>query len=467
MKINEENIIEITEELSSEYEVSKVLSKYPKDTIIVKNVKDFDMPIISGISNTREKIAKSINCEVSEITKRIIEAIDNPIKVEKFTDLSEYNSSKVDLDKIPILTHYKRDGGKYITSGVVFARDPESGIQNASIHRMMVLDNERLVIRIVPRNLYTYFQNAQKSGKDLEIAIAIGMDPAILLASTTSIPIDYNEMDVANAFKNGKLELIKCGNLEVPKADIILEGKISVKENVAEGPFVDLTDTYDIIRDQPVINLSKMHIKKDNPHYHSILPAGFEHKLLQGLPQEPRIFKAVKNAVPTVENVVLTEGGCCWLHAVISINKQTEGDGKNAIMAALSAHPSLKHAIVVDTDVNIFDAEDVEYAIATRVKGDKDIMIVPNVRGSSLDPVAESDGTTTKIGVDATKSFKSLDKFERVSHSSRRRHRQADTRLRQNPTDSPSRRFSPVQTYPAPRHGEARRHGSPSPRSDT
>ena len=418
MKINEENIIEITEELSSEYEVSKVLSKYPKDTIIVKNVKDFDMPIISGISNTREKIAKSINCEVSEITKRIIESIDNPIKVEKFTDLSEYNSSKVDLDKIPILTHYKRDGGKYITSGVVFARDPESGIQNASIHRMMVLDNERLVIRIVPRNLYTYFQNAQKSGKDLEIAIAIGMDPAILLASTTSIPIDYNEMDVANAFKNGKLELIKCGNLEVPKADIILEGKISVKENVAEGPFVDLTDTYDIIRDQPVINLSKMHIKKDNPHYHSILPAGFEHKLLQGLPQEPRIFKAVKNAVPTVENVVLTEGGCCWLHAVISINKQTEGDGKNAIMAALSAHPSLKHAIVVDTDVNIFDAEDVEYAIATRVKGDKDIMIVPNVRGSSLDPVAESDGTTTKIGVDATKSFKSLDKFERVSHSS-------------------------------------------------
>ena len=93
----------------------------------------------------------------------------------------------------------------------------------------------------------------------------------------------------------------------------------------------------------------------------------------------------------------------------------TEGDGKNAIMAALSAHPSLKHCVVVDTDVNVFDAEDVEYAISTRVKGDRDIMIVPNVRGSSLDPVAESDGTTTKIGVDATKSLKTLEKFERVS----------------------------------------------------
>ena len=415
MNINDENLIEINDELSSEFEVAKVLRQYPKDTVIINNVKGFDMPVISGICNTRDKIAKSINCEVSEITEKIIDAMENPIKVDKFTDFSEYDTSDIDLDKIPILTHYKRDGGAYITAGVVFARDPETGIQNASIHRMMVLDNKRLVIRIVPRNLYTYFQNAQKKGEDLEIAIAIGMDPAILLASTTSIPIDYNEMDVANAFKDGDLELIKCGELEIPQADIILEGKISVSETVAEGPFVDLTDTYDIIRDQPIINLSKMHIKKDNPAYHAIIPAGFEHKLLQGLPQEPRIFKSVKNAVPTVENVVLTEGGCCWLHSVISINKQTEGDGKNAIMAALSAHPSLKHCVVVDTDVNVFDAEDVEYAISTRVKGDRDIMIVPNVRGSSLDPVAESDGTTTKIGVDATKSLKTLEKFERVS----------------------------------------------------
>ena len=414
MKIDSDNIIEITEELSTEFEISKVLRKYPKDTVIIKNVKGFDIPVISGICNTREKIAKSINCEVGEITEKIIEAMEKPVKVDKFTDFSEYETSEADLDKIPILTHYKRDGGAYITAGVVFARDPETGIQNASIHRMMVLDNQRLVIRIVPRNLYTYFQRAQKLGKDLDIAIAIGMDPAILLASTTSIPIDYDEMDVANAFKGGELELIKCGDLNVPQADIILEGKISVTETVAEGPFVDLTDTYDIIRDQPIINLETMHIRKDAV-YHAIIPAGFEHKLLQGLPQEPRIFKAVKNAVPTVENVVLTEGGCCWLHAVVSIRKQTEGDGKNAIMAALSAHPSLKHCVVVDTDVNVFDAEDVEYAISTRVKGDRDIMIVPNVRGSSLDPVAESDGTTTKIGVDATKSLKTLEKFERVS----------------------------------------------------
>ena len=205
---------------------------------------------------------------------------------------------------------------------------------------------------------------------------------------------------------------------DLPEADIIFEGKILIDETAPEGPFVDLTDTYDYVREEPVIKLSKMYIKKENPMYHAILPAGFEHKLLQGMPQEPRIFNAVKNTVPTVQNVVLTEGGCCWLHAAVSIKKQTEGDGKNIIMAALAAHPSLKHVVVVDEDVDIFDPQDIEYAIATRVKGDDDIIIVPKARGSSLDPKAsEIDGTTTKVGVDATKSILTPEKFERVSLS--------------------------------------------------
>ncbi|WP_409200131.1 UbiD family decarboxylase [Methanobrevibacter sp. DSM 116169] len=413
---NYDNIITIDEELDPEFEVTKVLRKYPKDTVILKNIKGYDMPIVSGICNTRDKIADSIGCEVEEIIKKISYASENPLDVNKFTNFEEYTSSKADLNKIPILTHYKRDGGAYITAGVVFAQDPETGIQNASIHRMLVLGSDKLAIRIVPRNLYTYFQKAKKLNKNLKIAIAIGMDPAILLSSTTSIPIDSDEMEVANYFKNGELELIECENstLKVPKADIVFEGEISVTETAKEGPFVDLTDTYDVIRDEPVITLNKMHIKSD-AYYHAILPAGFEHKLLQGLPQEPRIYKAVKNAVPTVDNVALTEGGCCWLHAVISIDKQTQGDGKNVLMAALSAHPSLKHAVVVDRDIDIFNPQDVEYAIATRVKGDDDVMVVPKVRGSSLDPVATPEGTTTKIGIDATKPLDKLEKFERVS----------------------------------------------------
>ena len=414
------NVIQIDEELDAEYEAAKVLRKYPKDTVMLNNIKGYDIPVVSGICNTREKIAQSLGCQVDEILYKIIDGMNNPTPVTKFIDLvDEYDSKRVDLGKIPILTHYKRDGGAYITAGVVFARDPETGVQNASIHRMLVLEKNKLAIRIVPRNLYTYFQKAKDMGKDLDISIAIGMEPSILLACTTSIPIDADEMEVANRFKNGELELVTCKNgINVPEADIIFEGKILIDETAPEGPFVDLTDTYDYVREEPVIKLSKMYIKKENPMYHAILPAGFEHKLLQGMPQEPRIFNAVKNTVPTVQNVVLTEGGCCWLHAAVSIKKQTEGDGKNIIMAALAAHPSLKHVVVVDEDVDIFDPQDIEYAIATRVKGDDDIIIVPKARGSSLDPKAsEIDGTTTKVGIDATKSILEPEKFERVSFS--------------------------------------------------
>ena len=411
-------VINIEKEISTKYEVSKILKQYDKEVVIFKNIKESEMGIISGICNTREKIARSISVSVPQITSKIVEATENPTPIEKFEKVDQNFKTTMDADltRLPVPTYYKKDGGAYLTAGVIIAKDPESGVRNASIHRMLVKSRDSLSVRIVPRNLYTYYKKAEKMGKPLEIAIAIGMNPATLLASCTSIPISADELEVANTFHNGEMNLIQCEtvDLEVPDCEILLEGQILPHERAAEGPFVDLTDTYDVVRQEPVIKIGRMHYK-NNPFYHAIMPAGNEHKLLQGLPQEPRIYKAVQNTVPTVKNVVLTEGGCCWLHAAISIQKQTFGDGKNVIMAALAAHPSLKHCVVVDEDIDIFKSDDIEYAIATRVKGDEDILIVPGARGSSLDPRATPDGTTTKVGVDATKLLDKKEKFERVS----------------------------------------------------
>lgn len=414
------NTLRIGEEVSVNLEAAEFLKKNPKDTIIMENIHESNMKVVSGICNTREKIARALNTDVAGITQRIMGAINNPMPISDCQSVQDiFSVSKpADLSEIPILTYYSRDGGPYITSGVIIAKDPETDVRNASIHRMLVLGKDRLTARIVPRHLYTYHQRAEALDEPLEVAIAIGMHPATLLATTTSVPITVDELEVANNFHQGEMKLIKCEtvDLEVPECEILLEGKMLPHERAEEGPFVDLTDTYDVVRMEPVIELDRMHYRHDSM-YHAIMPAGFEHKLLQGLPQEPRIFNAVQNTVPTVKNVALTEGGCCWLHAAISIQKQTQGDGKNVIMAALAAHPSLKHCVVVDEDVNIFDAEDIEYAIATRVKGDEDILIVPGARGSSLDPCAKPDGTTTKMGVDATKPLDKLEKFERVSFS--------------------------------------------------
>ncbi len=415
---NDFTVITVDEQISTKYEVSKILKKHNNEIVIFNNIKESDMGIISGICNTREKIASSISSTVPEITSRIIQATENPTKIERIesTEKSFKTSMKADLTKLPVPTFYKKDGGAYLTAGVIIAKDPETEVRNASIHRMLVKGKNRLGVRIVPRNLYTYYRKAEEIDEPLEIAIAIGMNPATLLASCTSIPITADELEVANTFHNGEMKLVKCDtvDLEVPDCEILLEGQIIPYERAPEGPFVDLTDTYDVVRQEPVIKIEKMHYK-DKPLYHAIMPAGNEHKLLQGLPQEPRIYRAVQNTVPTVKNVVLTEGGCCWLHAAISIQKQTPGDGKNVIMAALAAHPSLKHCVVVDEDIDIFNGDDIEYAIATRVKGDEDILIVPGARGSSLDPRATPDGTTTKVGVDATKLLDKKEKFERVS----------------------------------------------------
>ena len=131
-----------------------------------------------------------------------------------------------------------------------------------------------------------------------------------------------------------------------------------------------------------------------------------------GVPYEPLIYRAVEH-VARVKNVFLTDGGCCYLHAVVQLKKDREGEPKNAIIAAFAAHPSLKCVTVVDEDIDLFNPNEVEYAIATRVRWDKDFVLIPGVRGSSLDPSSQN-GLTTKVGIDATKELGEEKRFERV-----------------------------------------------------
>ena len=223
LKVLEEEfkVIKIENEVSAKYEVAKILREHPKDVVIFENVKDHDMKIISGICNTRDKIARGISVAVPEITKRIMKATENPIPVENIENIKKnFNTQKEpDLGKIPVPTYYEKDGGAYMTAGVVIAKDPETGIRNASIHRMLVSGKNKLGIRIVPRNLYTYYKKAEEMNKPLDIAIAIGMHPATLLATTTSVPITTDELEVANNFHNGDMKLIKCENVDLNVPD--------------------------------------------------------------------------------------------------------------------------------------------------------------------------------------------------------------------------------------------------------
>jgi anhydromevalonate phosphate decarboxylase len=315
-----------------------------------------------------------------------------------------------DLSRLPILTHFQGDGGPYITSAVVVSKYGEH--VNACVHRLMVLGKDRLAARLVPgRHTHMLCQEATKNEDDVPVAIAIGVDPVVLIAASTRVPPDL-EFQYASALRGEPVELVELDNgVLVPHAEIVLEGYIT-RQRAAEGPFVDITGTRDLVRQEPVIQLTKM-MTRDDPIYHGLLPAGGEHKMLMGIPYEPLIFKAASKVVK-VKDVLLTDGGCCYFHAVIQIEKETELDARRAIEAALNAHKSLKHVLVVDTDIDIYDPADLEYAIATRFRGDQDAIMYPNVRGSTLDP-RSSDGITTKVGIDATARLDKLWKFERVT----------------------------------------------------
>jgi len=413
-----QQMLEVKEEVSPRFEVSTLIKEFDGGPILYfDNVKERETKIVANVCGTRQRLCWALGTKTDELYQRLTEAwrTPTPPKKVKGGPVNEV-VERARLSKLPILTHFEHDAGPYITSAIISARSPDKKIENVSIHRLQVLDDRHLAIRLVPRHLFKLWQMAKEEKQSLDVAIAIGVHPAVMLASSSPVPFGVSEFDVANRFLNNKLTLIECENVNAfapAEAEIVLEGRILFDKEVVEGPLVDITGTYDVQRKQPVIELvSTMH--RRDYIYQALLPSGAEHKLLMGLPHEAMIWEAVSKVVPSVKAVNLSNGGCGWLHAVISIEKLVDGDAKNALTAAFSAHPSLKHAVVVDTDIDVFNMEEVEWAIATRFQANEDMLLIPNARGSTLDPSADQEtGLTTKVGIDATRPLtKPREKFE-------------------------------------------------------
>jgi len=363
-----------------------------------------------NIMGNRDLLARALGVPAKDMVRHLSSIDYQGQVVEVGSSPFQEVVLKPDLSKLPILTYFEGDGGPYITSAVVVAQYGDR--LNACVHRLMALGKDRLAARLVPgRHTHQLCQAAQSCSKEVPVAIAIGVDPVVLVAASTRVPPEM-EFQYASALRGGPVELVRLENgVPVPHAEIVLEGYITA-ERAREGPFVDITGTKDLVRQEPVIRLTKMMTRQDFI-YHGLLPAGGEHKMLMGVPYEPLIYRAVSK-VAKVKDVILTEGGCWYFHAVVQIEKETEADARRAIEAAFQAHGSLKHVLVVDTDIDIYDPKDIEFAVATRAKGDEDIVLYPNVRGSTLDP-RSVDGITTKVGVDATARLDRLWKFKRVT----------------------------------------------------
>jgi UbiD family decarboxylase len=408
----------IEKEVDPYLEMAKILHGNPKKTVFFEKCKGSRLKAVGNICSTRERLCSALGTNKEDYIHRTLEALEKPVEPILNDDQSCYEIRERGLSALPILHHFRGDAGKFITSGIVIAKDPEFG-RNVSVHRLQVLDDEHLAIRLVERHLYLYHQRAEKNGSPLEVAISIGVHPAVLFSASYSVPLGYDEFKLASSLLGEPLELAKCEtvDLEVPAmSEVVIEGRMLPSKRVDEGPFVDITGTYDIVRKQPVVEITNIS-HRENAIYHALLPSGGEHRMFMGMPREPKIYSEVSRVVK-VKNVCLTDGGVNWLHGVVSIKKENEEDGRKAIKAALEAHPSMKHVVIVDDDINIFEPDDIEFAIATRFQGHKDLVVIEGSKGSSLDPSAE-DGKTTKLGIDATKTLGMEKAFEKAAFDRR------------------------------------------------
>ena len=364
------------------------------------------VPIVSNILADRQWMADSLGISSSELLKRFMHAVRNPLKsveVQKAT-AQEVVHDKVDLLKqLPIPTHNELDSGPYISAGVLISRNPETGVQNLSIHRCQISAANKIGVLLLPRHTLAYAHRAAAKKTALEVAIVIGVDPATLLASQAIVPLDFDELEIAGALHGNPVDVVKCrtNNVRVPaNAEIVIEGRIIPDEREPEGPFGEFPQYYGPRIDSHVLHVDAI-THRTNPVFHTIVGGSTEHLLLGGIAREATILDQLQRMFPDVKDVHLARGGVCRYHLVVQMEKRNEGQAKNVILGAFATHYDIKQVVVVDCDVNIHDPIEVQWAIATRFQGDRDLVIVPGAQGSKLDPSARS-GVSTKVGYDAT-----------------------------------------------------------------
>jgi len=399
---SENELIKITGEADPNLEVARILAENDGQAVLFENAKGSEYKIAAGVCSSRSLFARAMGIKREELLFKIADAIEKPGEPEVVDSgpCQEVVGEDVDLAEIPIPTYTSQDLGPYITAGVYITENKEGRI-NAAIHRTSPIGKDGLVARICHRDTHKFLEEA---GGELDVSIALGLDPTVSLAASISAG-DTPELSIANSMKPLKLVKCKTNNLLVPAdAELVLEGVLTSKERATEGPFADISGTLDKIRQEPTVKINCI-TRRENPIYQALLPAYNEHRLLMGMPKEPTIYRKV-NEVAKCKNVLITPGGCCWLHAIVQIEKQNPDDGIKAGEAAHEGHKSLKHCIVVDDDVDIYDLADVEWAIATRFQVDKDAKVWQGP-GSSLDCTAEKiEGSdrlmTGKVVLDAT-----------------------------------------------------------------
>jgi 2,5-furandicarboxylate decarboxylase 1 len=395
--------------------------------ILFSNPVGHDKPVIGNLLSCRENVEAAFGTDFRTIRQFVGRAIGNPLppQVTSHAPVQEVvHRTGFDLGSMfPVLKHAPGDGGRFFTAGIVIVRDPQTGIYNASYHRLQLVGPDRVAIKLdYGRHLRLAFERAKQTGEDLPVVVCIGADIALHYTAATmgsQMPESADELAVAGGLAGRALPVAKAltVDLMVPaETEIALEGHISATQTVREGPFGEFVGFPSPEDDAPVLVVDCVTHRR-NPVYHAINGYGRETVMLRKYVLEASLLKAVQPAVPIVVDAEMTAGGMHRFHAVVQVKKasrQHEGFQRNAILAAFGALKDLDMVIVVDDDIDIRDPMDVEYALATRFEASRDLILIPGARGHEY-VRASNEGIRAKLGIDATVPFEERERFQRIA----------------------------------------------------
>ena len=420
-KDSPEQVIRITKEVDHHFEVTAVLEKLEKEqqfpVVIFENVKGCDLPVVTNVHASAQRLFRSIGLKDGNVTeflkeygKREEQEIDPVLVSEGPVQDVVITGDDIDVRKLPLLTYHELDAGRYVTCGMSIMRDPDTGVLNAGIYRLMIHDRDSFGTQISETAHGHYIMKAhEKRNQPAPMAVVIGHHPAFYLGALSFTSLETDELKVVGGIMGEPLEMVKCKtlDLEVPAhAEMVLECEILPHERKLEAPFGEYPGTYGPQRNNPVVKVKAITMRKD-AMYQSSFVGHPDNLLLSGIVRSTSILRTVKLASPKVKAVHMPASGRSRFICYISIDKVIEGEPKNACMAAFAADTFLKYVIVVDEDVNILNDTEVLHAIATRVRWDTDTFMATFCKGSPLDPAsydpAGGSHVVTKVGIDATR----------------------------------------------------------------
>lgn len=418
-KTNE--ILHVKKQVSSEYEACGVLRKTKGILpICFEKIDNYKCPMVCSLGGSRELLARSLGIEKKEIIPQMMNSIVNPIRCNKVKNAKVHENvvlAPFDVSEyFPVLKYYEKDAGRFFISGIMVAKDMQGNKTYTSIRRMQYLGGNKFTILITSIEMKHQFKEYEQMKTPMDIAIMFGVHPAVMLGSQISTHLyNIDKLNVTSALIGEPLDIVKGKTVDLDvlaDAEVVFEGKVYQWEKATEGPFGEMAGYYGKVEDLPIVEFTAM-TYRNNPIFQTVAPGGYEEKLSMALPREVALLNAIKQTVPSVLEVNITIPAAGRYHAIIKIKKNTVSDGRQASLVAFSADKDLKHVVVVDEDVDIFDPEDVEWAIATRVQADKDIFIIGGMAGSPLEASFGISGTSAKMGIDATSPIGD-NRFDRI-----------------------------------------------------